>query len=503
MAIAEQLIAILDGFEPAAVREFIQRRGKSKRDLQLFNAIIQNPGATPNELMLLLYGKPNRGAYKATQARLTEKLRDYLVHLGGGTLGYGELYLDLAAAEQLIKRRAWSCAIHFLNRAEEQAIHYRHYNLLEMIYSTELREVTNLGLDLTALEAKWKANRSRLDSIIRLNAMAARVRLRHEEARAHGKVLDSNAMLKEILDEVRPDLSEADDPMYNERMVSLIRDLATSTKEYPGFERVVSGCYHRLKKRNAFQAGDADLEHSFLYMIGHAQYRNARFDEAMTTIGEARALRERMTVVPKQVTRKFAAIEASILYLTGKVHEAIPLLEKFLTQGSAHEQDKELLNMQLNLAACLYSAREYKRAVKVLVTLPYDKATLTKWMGVEWRFKLDMFELISYYDRNLMDEAETQLQRMLTYYKEFFRAENYARVEVYLGFIKRMIKDPLVVTTEAFRQDVKEARLNLSNHQEDMQAIAFYCWITSKMFSRDYYEVLLNAIGWKREGKVE
>ncbi|MFN9801531.1 MAG: hypothetical protein ACK54P_16050, partial [Bacteroidota bacterium] len=108
------------------------------------------------------------------------------------------------------------------------------------------------------------------------------------------------------------------------------------------------------------------------------------------------------------------------------------------------------------------------------VTLPYDKATLTKWMGVEWRFKLDMFELISYYDRNLMDEAETQLQRMLTYYKEFFRAENYARVEVYLGFIKRMIKDPLVVTTEAFRQDVKVARLNLSNHQEDMKSIAFY-----------------------------
>jgi hypothetical protein len=36
-----------------------------------------------------------------------------------------------------------------------------------------------------------------------------------------------------------------------------------------------------------------------------------------------------------------------------------------------------------------------------------------------------------------------------------------------------------------------------------MQAIAFYCWITSKMFGRDYYEVLLNAIGWKREGKVE
>jgi len=72
MAIAEQLIAILDGFEPAAVREFIQRRGKSKRDLQLFNAIIQNPGAPPNELIMLLYGKPNRGAYKATQARLTE-----------------------------------------------------------------------------------------------------------------------------------------------------------------------------------------------------------------------------------------------------------------------------------------------------------------------------------------------------------------------------------------------------------------------------------------------
>jgi len=62
-----------------------------------------------------------------------------------------------------------------------------------------------------------------------------------------------------------------------------------------------------------------------------------------------------------------------------------------------------------------------------------------------------------------------------------------------------MIKDPQCVTTEAFRQDVKAAQLNLRNDEEDIQAIAFYCWLTSKMFNRDYYEVLLNAIGWKRD----
>jgi tetratricopeptide (TPR) repeat protein len=499
MAISEQLIFIFDKYEQAGFREYILRKSRSKRDLELFDAVINNPEASPNELMVLLYGKPNRSAYKSTQTRLTEKLRDYLVYLGGGPLGFGEIYQDLAGAAQLLKRRAWQSALHFLNRAEEQAIHYRQYNILELIYSTELSEVANLGLDLVILTAKWKKNRERLDGMIRLNTVVAEVKLRHEEARARGSVLDSEAVLEEVRAEVRPTPEQANDPVYMERMVSLIRDLATSTKEYQAFERVVSGIYWRLKKKNHFQAGDADIEHSFLYMLGHAQFRNARFAEAMETLEQAKALRERMTVVPKTVTRKLIAIEASILNFTGRVVEAIPLLEKCLSQRGKFENDEELLNMQLSLAAYLYNARDYKRAVKVLNTFPYDKPTLTKLMGIEWRFKLDMFELISFYDRGMMDESETQLQRMRSFYKEFVQAEEYARVEVYLGFVKRMIDDPLAVTTEQFRRDVKAAQLNLSSRDEDMQAMAFYCWITSKIFQRDYYEVLLNAIGWKRE----
>jgi len=158
---------------------------------------------------------------------------------------------------------------------------------------------------------------------------------------------------------------------------------------------------------------------------------------------------------------------------------------------------KELLNIQLNLAAYLYNAKDYKRAAKVNATFPHDTATLGQLMGTEWRFKYEMFQLISFYDRGHFDQADSLLKQMLAYYAHFFQADQYARVETYLQFVSRMIDDPNIVTTDAFRQDVKAAQLNMQREHEDIQAIAFYCWLTSKMFQRDYYEVLLHALGWK------
>ena len=73
------------------------------------------------------------------------------------------------------------------------------------------------------------------------------------------------------------------------------------------------------------------------------------------------------------------------------------------------------------------------------------------------------------------------------------------RARVYLSFVKRIIKNPLVVYRAEFLDGVRAAQLHLANNAEDVQAIAFHCWISSKIFGQDYYETLLKSINWKRE----
>jgi tetratricopeptide (TPR) repeat protein len=496
MAISEKLIFILDKYEQAAFRESL-RKGKSNRDIQLFDAVIKYPNATPNDLMTKLYGGPNRPAYKSTQTRLTDKLRGYLFQLSGGVVATSEMYHDLAVGGLLIKRMAWSEALHFLSRAEEQARIARSYEALENIYCTMLSEAVNLGLKPQQVFDKWQENRRRLDAMVHLNVVFNEVSYKHAEAKRIGTVLDKEAVLNEALNVVELTPEKANDPVYMFRFMTLVRNVATSNKIYQQFERSLARIYGGLKRINAFQEADADLELQFQFMLSHAQYRNARLDDALDTLALAKSISRRLPFVAVKTVRKLIALEGAILNVTGRVKLAIPLLEKALSKRGKYETDKELLNIQMNLIAYLYNAREYKKAVQVLESFPYDRPTLGQLMGAEWLFKLDMFELISYYDRSMYDKAEAQLNKIRQQYDTLFQTEVYARVKVYLGFVERMIADPFIVEEPEFREDVRNARLNLSQGDEDIQAIAFHCWITCKIFKRDYYETLLYAIGWK------
>jgi tetratricopeptide (TPR) repeat protein len=504
MAIAEQLIYYLYPSEQNGFREFSGKKGKKNIELQLFELSLKNPDAAAQELMEALYGKANRSAYKSTQLRLTEKLLDYYFILTGSDITRPrDIFRDLAVGMHLIKRSAWRPAAHCLFRAEQVALERRQYELLETIYSYQTQYTDELGIDVNVLLIKVRMNRQRYESWSNLNMTFALIRKKHREAVNSGKPLKRDEVLAELKAAYHPTIEEANDPAFMHQYWSLIRKVALSIKSYKLFERVLSRVYRRLKSAKAFLPTDAEFELGFLYMLAHAQFRNARFEQSMHTLDQAVELSRSLELAPMKITRKLNSLRASILNGVGRVQEAIPLIEDMLKNKSKHDHDPEFLNMQLSLAAYQYNAREYKPAVRTLNSLLGDKPHLTKLMGTEWRFKLEMFELISYYDRGMVDESLTQMQRIRAYYKDFFRAEEYARVEIYLGFVERMIKDPQCVTTEAFRQDVKSAQLNLRNDEEDIQAIAFYCWLTSKMFNRDYYDVLLNAIGWKRDSGLE
>ncbi|MFN8863508.1 MAG: hypothetical protein ACK5W1_04280 [Flavobacteriales bacterium] len=503
MALIEQMVNTLNAYEVADFKDFLSRKRNQAVQMQLLEHIAQNPKALAADRMLALYGTDKRSAYKSCQSRLTSNFVQYILSRNedDSELTH-EALPHLAVARFMIRKGAYKIAAEFLNRAEEEAIGARQYELLETVYTWQMQHVMEMELNAQDIHQKWQKNRARHDAMVNLNFTFAEVARKHAQARLRGQILNKELIIKETYEKVRPAVEQANDPAYMHRLFSLIRNVATSNKAYKEFERLVSNVYGRLKGKNCFLPGDSEYELGFLYMIAHAQYRNARFEAALETLTTAQKLREKLTILPPKITYKLIALHASILNGAGNVTEAIPMIEKCLNQRGKYDEDTELLNMQLSLAAYLYNAREYKRAVKVLNTFPYDKAQLTRMMGTEWRFKLEMFELISFYDRGLVDEALTHLQRIRPYYKDFFREEEYARVEVYLGFVERMLLDPQCVTTDAFRQDVKIAQLNRRNEEEDIQAIAFHCWLSSKIFQRDYYEVLLEAIGWKREVEV-
>lgn len=503
MATLHELIHSLDRYACVSFREFAGKGKKDALDLKLFDYYLEFPEAPASELMQKLYGTENRPAFKHTQKRLLEKLaRFYQLLRTYEQDDVPDPMSEYHVATTLLHKHAWEGAATFFRKAEEAAVATRNYNLLESIYTTQLPHLTDLGVDCAAFLARREANLARHQSWCRLSTAYSVLNERQKAAAREGKALNREAALDEARRMWRPNAEEARDPAFMHHFVRLIRRIAVSTKSYKHFELFAGRTYRNLVRKGAFQPADIALQVDMLYMLAHAQYRNARFDEALEHIATAEALIGGRPVVPVTSVRKLAALRASVYNYTGRIQEAVKLMEQELARRKPHETDRELLNIQLSLAAYYYNAREYKKAVRTLNTFPHDNNVLTRLMGVEWRFKKELFELISFYDRGHYDEAESHLKRMRTYYSTFFGEEQYARAKVYLSHVADMVRNPNIVSTDDFRQRLKSAQLERPHDHEDLQAIPFHCWVTSKVFKRDYYEVLLHAIKWKR-GEME
>ncbi|MFN8865104.1 MAG: hypothetical protein ACK5W1_12355 [Flavobacteriales bacterium] len=499
MATLHELIHSLDRYACASFREFAGKSKKEALEVKLFDYYLEYPEASAADLMQKLYGTENRPAFKNTQKRLLEKLaRFYQLLRSYEQNDVPDPLSDYHVATTLLHKHAWEGAATYFRKAEDAAVATRNYNLLESIYTSQLPHLTDLGVEVAPFIARREANYTRHLSWCRLSTAYSLLSERQHTAALEGRALDRDAALDEAKKMWRPNAEEAGDPAFMEHFVRLIRRIAVSTKSYWHFELFAGRTYRGLRRKGFFRPADVHLQVGMLYMVAHAQYRNAHFDEALESIAEAEALIAGRPVVPVTQIRKLAALRASVYNFTGRVKEAIPLLERELNKRKPHETDRELLNIQLSLAAYYYNAREYKPAVRTLNTFPHDNNELTRLMGVEWRFKKELFELISFYDRGHYDEAESHLKRMRVYYVQFFRDDQYARAEVYLNHVAMMIKDPNIVSADAFRQQIKDAQLERQRDHEDIQAIPFHCWISSKIFNSDYYEVLLKAIKWKR-----
>jgi len=111
-------------------------------------------------------------------------------------------------------------------------------------------------------------------------------------------------------------------------------------------------------------------------------------------------------------------------------------------------------------------------------------------MGVEWRIKKNMIDVIYQYE---LGRTEIALDRILSIeriHKNLLRTNQYSRISVFLGLVKRIIKNPLIEDEEEFFNRVESPFVWIEMEQEDLQAVSYYAWLKSKMTKQKFYDVL-------------
>jgi hypothetical protein len=496
MKFLETTIKMLDRNDAELFKKHLVSKKASKKTLELFNLISDKKNLDASVIARKLYQPLNLNAYHTLRKRLMLQLTQFISNKEVRNQNSSSENITglVSLSEFMLEKGEVNLSNFFLNKAEKLAVHEEKTELLNIIYHLQIANADKLKKNLDQTIFLWKKNNEKLQINQQLDVAYAIIKKKLADARFSGNIMDPDETISSVFTEFNISNEVANNAAFMFKIVSMTRSAIVSSKDYYRIEGSTMRIYDRLKKVNAFNKKDAKYEIRFLYIISHVLYRNRKFDDASEWVEKMNQALSYKTFVASPYYCKYIMLRAAIDTFSWKNTEAISILSKAL-KGEKRKLDvDEKMNMQLNLAVNLFQAEDYKKCNAILGNIGHSDLWIERKMGKEWRFKKNMIEIIVQYELGNDDVSLKKIKSIEKIFDEFLSHPSYARARMFLRFIRKVVQEPWIVTTEAFAEQVKEARMGLPQDKEDIQAISFFCWLKSKMLKRKYYDVLVQTM---------
>jgi hypothetical protein len=503
----DPLIASLNDDEKNSFAAFLDKSQRENKEVKLFALLTDGVERTPKEIVRKLYGNGATAgngamnAYHSLRKRLMARIFSFVMSrvMTADHADHTQIPGTIEVCKVFIHRERMPLAKHFLQKAEKNAILYRQYDMLDQLYNFYIEYAQTLELDLQDVIAKSIQNGRKIETQRKLNFAVAMLRNKLRDVRKQGDTLNPESVTSLILEELKIDVGETRDPLFQFKILSLYRTALISIKEYYDLEGYILDMYNGLLRENAFTRADQQTEQGFLFYLAHAQYRNRKFVSAMATLEKAESIMPNELFRASPYYLKMIALKAAIQANSGNNHLALELMHKHMHQIRRLTDSGEQLNMMLNYCVYHFNAGDFKSASALMRETEALLRSSKKDMGMEWIFKKRMIHMIIRIELESLDEAEKLHKSIKEDYKDFFQNPVYKRAGIFLGLIEEYLRDPIQVSDPEFIHKVRNSGLAWPGHKEDIQAITFFCWLLSKMMRKPYYEVLMERM---REGVI-
>jgi hypothetical protein len=501
----DNLRSILDTFseeEKKALHVFVQRQKirKNRKDLQLLELLQEEIIYNGKELLLKLYPKTkNKVAYHALRRRLMQHFIDFIMLSRStdqtieGTDIMGIISLSHYLFEVNLENIAWK----YLKKAENQAQENEQYHLLNSIYNLALANTDNeFAPPFEELLKLRNQNKSFAEQEERAHIANCILKNKLAQAKRDGQLLDFDKIMTQILEEWDLTKAVSERPRIRFNLLSIARNAVVAKKDYYNFEFFLRTNYDELLSNSMISEKNQYYRLSLLYMLAHVLYRNKKFKESLTYLEEFKNILDSSNKNSKSYKTsfysKYILLTAANLAFTKEREKAIELLENLLKKNKAILSTNDLLNTHLNLVFYHFQTSNFKQAHKVLLDFGHSDAWVEKKMGKEWVVRKWLIESVLQFELKNDDIARKIISKIKQKYASLLVQSNYQNSKPFLSLLEEYMRYPQRVTQPAFLEKVEKViTFAESSQQEDLQEMAFYAWLKSKMENRNYYETLL------------
>lgn len=503
---ADQIRDIVQTFSEEEKREFRlfinrQRAKKNRIDLQIFNLFCEAKEYKPTQILDKLTPRTNLNAYHSNRKRLIKHLMDFVMikRMDDDSTSASRIMALLALVQHLFEHRKKNAAWNFLFKTEVLAKKNDQFDLLDNIYNLQIQNaVDEQSPPLEEILDKWKTNKKLADEDERAEIAASIIKIKLADFKSSLTKTDIHGFVINTLKEYNLEDAIVERPRMLFRLMSMIRGLVLATKEYYDFESLIINQYEKVNLAVGFEKKDHFYKLSLLYMISHVLYRNRKFDESLRYLRE---FEENIYLYRKSYFDiffpKYVLLFAAVKSYQGENNVSIEMLEKTLEENQSRLGTKQSLNMKLNLAVYYFQSEEFRKSNQVLIRLGHTDNWLKKTMGAEWLARKNLIEIITQFELGHVDIVENRIRSFKKQHAKLMTLKAYKRIQTFIGFIEDCISRPEWVASEDYENHVNNTVNMLPLQREDILAMAFYCWLKSKMVKKPYYEVLVEVVNEK------
>jgi hypothetical protein len=498
----DDLLDLVQSFSSAEQKEFrhFLQRNKSRRerkDVQLFDVLADVGIAQKAEIHQKLYGdRFDKNAYHSLRKRLIKQINDfvYLKRIDNDDSVSAEINRDLTLIRHLfdhkLNRQAWKNLHKAEKTCEKVELNYelqRIYNMMIYRFNPEYSAESLESLVAKRIKVGYLAKDEE-----NLRIVSSLVKQELEKVKLTGEDLDLNQLTDELL--LRFELQESvfNRPGLLYNFLILMRTTILAEKKYYSFEGFAINSYKGMQRSGYFQ--NRRSHHlNMLYIVAHTLYRNKKFVKAIEFLEQMHEILPKVNKgIFQQYYSKYLLLLAACENFRGNLETSIVILQDLLLSENVDKVDR--LNARLNLCVYHFENVDHKQALKESLEFAHSDQWYEKVMGVEWRFKKNMIELIFQYEIGNTEIAHDRIESMQRIYKNLFRTPKYSRVGVFLALIKSIIHEPGLLSSHELLSKIEESFEWIDKEEEDLQAMTYYAWLKSKVQKRGFYETMLELI---------
>jgi len=490
----DRLRIFLDTFTAQDViscRNFLrsQTQKDNSRELELYDILIS--GREGRE--------KGKDAYHAVRKRLVKKLTDYinLKLIQDDPTNVSAIVARLNVVRHLFNHNEGELAWYFLNQAEKSAIHADLYTIRHAILMLQIENAHRVeGQQLEDLLIRRRENKALMEEEENAEIAAGLIRqalrqaVRTDDARSIGEVV------QEVLAHYGLNKSMIRRPRLLYNILYITRSEILARKDYFTFGPYVIEQYKILENAGAFHKHNHLIRLNFLYMIAHVLYRNRDFHESGRYI---EMLTTNMTMYNHMYFSQFhtrsVMLQAAVLCYTGRLEESIGLLREVFIESDIKHNPEERVKAVINLSIYYFMDGKHGLALRLTSGLGHTDRWYEKRMGREWLFKKNLMEVIALYDTGSTEPALDRLRSVERNFHGMLQLPPYQRGRVFIEVIRHIIERPHALRDVTFASQVRKRLVTIPEEQEDLQAMAFFSWIKSKLSGMTYYEALLDTVG--------